>query len=44
MGRAGVTFKPADNARVARMGALGGWDQVRQRLKGEFENSHMTRS
>ncbi|MFO0449401.1 MAG: terminase large subunit domain-containing protein [Pseudomonadota bacterium] len=41
MGRAGVTFKPADNARVARMGALGGWDQVRQRLKGDAEGQPM---
>lgn len=41
MGRAGVTFKPADNARVARLGALGGWDQVRQRLKGDAEGRPM---
>jgi hypothetical protein len=41
MGRAGVTFKAADNARVARMGALGGWDQVRQRLKGDAEGQPM---
>jgi hypothetical protein len=26
---------PADNKRVARAGALGGWDQVRARLKGD---------
>jgi len=25
----------ADNARVARLGAMGGWDQLRQRLVGE---------
>lgn len=29
-----VGFRPADNKRIARMGALGGWDQVRARLKG----------
>lgn len=26
---------PADNARVSRKGAIGGWDMLRQRLKGE---------
>jgi hypothetical protein len=30
-----VFFRPADNARVARQGALGGWDQVRARLEGD---------
>lgn len=30
-----VDFRRADNRRIARMGALGGWDQVRARLKGE---------
>lgn len=35
MSRAGVTCKPADNRRVAKLGALGGWDQLRARLKGE---------
>ena len=29
-----VLFRPADNKRVARAGALGGWDQLRARLKG----------
>lgn len=29
-----VTFMPADNKRVAGAGAMGGWDQVRSRLKG----------
>lgn len=33
--RMGVFFRPADNKRVARNGALGGWDQVRARLKGD---------
>jgi len=31
----GVSLRPADNARVSRQGAMGGWDQVRARLKGE---------
>ena len=33
--RRGVTFRRADNSRVARNGAMGGWDQLRSRLKGE---------
>lgn len=33
--RLGVIFRPADNKRVAQAGALGGWDQLRARLKGE---------
>lgn len=28
-------FRPADNKRVARRGALGGWDQMRARLVGK---------
>lgn len=32
-----VNFRPADNKRVARSGALGGWDQLRARLKGDDE-------
>lgn len=28
-------FNRADNSRVAKSGAMGGWDQVRARLKGE---------
>src|SRR3954469_20158612 len=31
----GVQWRRADNARVSRQGALGGWDAFRQRLKGE---------
>lgn len=30
-----VIFRAADNKRVAQKGAMGGWDQVRARLKGE---------
>lgn len=38
MRRRGVAFRPADNKRVARNGAMGGWDMFRQRLKGEHGN------
>jgi hypothetical protein len=31
----GVTFRRADNARVGREGHLGGWDQMRARMRGE---------
>lgn len=31
----GPVFRRADNRRVAKRGAMGGWDLVRQRLKGE---------
>jgi len=34
-----VTFRPADNKRVAQKGALGGWDQMRGRLEGD-EDGH----
>ena len=37
MQRAGVIFRPADNKRVPGSGALGGWDQVRARLRGDGE-------
>lgn len=30
-----VHFHPADNKRVGKLGALGGWDLLRHRLKGE---------
>lgn len=30
--RAGVRFRPADNTRVGKLGALSGWDQVRARI------------
>jgi hypothetical protein len=32
--RAGVVFRPADNTRVGRAGALSGWDQMRARIRG----------
>lgn len=31
----GPLFRPADNKRVARDGAMGGWDQMRRRIIGE---------
>lgn len=37
MSQRGVFWRPADNTRVARHGAIGGWDQVRSRLKGDGE-------
>ncbi|WP_135210373.1 terminase large subunit domain-containing protein [Vitreimonas flagellata] len=30
----GVSFRRADNTRVARRGAMGGWDQMRNRIDG----------
>jgi hypothetical protein len=33
--RLGVHFSRADNRRVAGAGAMGGWDEMRQRLKGK---------
>lgn len=30
-----VAFRRADNSRVAKIGAIGGWDQLRSRLLGE---------
>lgn len=33
--RMDLNFRRADNARVSRSGAIGGWDQVRERLVGE---------
>lgn len=32
-----VYFRAADNTRVGRSGAMGGWDQLRARLKGDGE-------
>lgn len=36
-----VKFRKADNTRVARDGAMGGWDQFRARLKGDLEGRPM---
>lgn len=37
----GVTFRRADNARVAQRGAMGGWDQLRARLEGDEDGRPM---
>jgi hypothetical protein len=37
MGSRKVYFRAADNRRVSRLGAMGGWDQLRSRLKGDGE-------
>lgn len=36
-----VAFRPADNKRVSQMGAMGGWDQMRQRLVGDADGNPM---
>lgn len=41
MGKVGVHFGRADNKRVAQMGALGGWDQMRARMKGDGDGRPM---
>lgn len=33
--RSGILWRPADNTRVRRAGAMGGWDQLRSRLVGD---------
>jgi hypothetical protein len=35
--RAGIVFRPADNTRVGKAGALSGWDQLRARIAGNEE-------
>lgn len=40
-GNNGVTFRPADNKRVAARGAMGGWDQMRSRLLGDPDGRPM---
>lgn len=37
----GVMFQRADNKRVAGRGAMGGWDQLRARLKGDEDGNPM---
>ena len=37
----GVRWRPADNKRVTQRGAMGGWDQMRARLKGNAEGQPM---
>jgi hypothetical protein len=41
MQRRGVIWERADNKRVPGAGSLGGWDQVRARLRGEGEDRPM---
>jgi len=41
MMRKGVSFRRADNTRVARDGHIGGWDQMRARLKGDDQSRAM---
>jgi hypothetical protein len=41
MGKSGAWFSRADNKRVAASGALGGWDMMRHRIKGESPDRPM---
>jgi hypothetical protein len=41
MSRLGVHFREADNKRVGRAGAMGGWDMMRQRLIGDTDDNPM---
>lgn len=41
MGKRGVYWRAADNTRVTRVGAFGGWDEMRQRLRGIGERPMM---
>jgi hypothetical protein len=41
MAALGVYFRRADNKRVGTLGAMGGWDQMRQRLIGDHEGRPM---
>lgn len=38
MANEGANFMPADNTRVGAMGAMGGWDEVRSRLRGVLDD------
>lgn len=39
--RMNLNWRRADNARVARSGAMGGWDEVRARLKGDDDGAQV---
>jgi hypothetical protein len=41
MQRGGVIFRRADNTRLSRDRKMGGWDQVRNRLKGDVDGDPM---
>jgi hypothetical protein len=34
MRKAGITFRPADNTRVGKLGAISGWNEMRERILG----------
>jgi hypothetical protein len=37
MRKAGIIFRPADNTRVGKLGAISGWNEMRQRILGTEE-------
>jgi hypothetical protein len=41
MARLGVHFREADNKRLGKHGAMGGWDQMRSRLIGDSDGNAM---
>lgn len=41
MAKVGLWAKPGDNRRVGKLGALGGWDQMRARLRGDADGLPM---
>lgn len=41
MSNVGAFFRPADNKRVTQRGAMGGWDQMRSRLRGDDDGNPM---
>jgi hypothetical protein len=41
MMKEGVAFRRADNKRVSQRGAMGGWDQMRARMKGGIDERPM---
>src|SRR5262245_2145377 len=41
LGRYGATFRRADNTRKSRDKRMGGWDQIRNRLKGDADGNPM---
>lgn len=41
MAKNGAPFRPADNRRVPQAGAMGGWDQMRSRMKGDADGNPM---
>lgn len=41
LSKVGIHCKPADNTRIGKNGAMGGWDQMRARLRGDGETRPM---